>query len=173
MITLVAVHCHTQQHSEYDEDSGRSSVWRNSRCETANAENLRGKIRLDLHCSAETASYLTNDSAWCTTPVKFDFPNDRLVNANPALGWWGLSECVGRDSFTSVKDSKWTSKHVCYAKVADWLRACETSNLSGWLSLNIHHFPSEKWSSWNRTNRTGGYGHVRWTTVVHLRSAIA
>ena len=49
LIMRVASHCHTQQHSEYDKDSGRSKVWRNSRHETANAENSRSKTQhLDL-----------------------------------------------------------------------------------------------------------------------------
>ena len=29
-----------------------------------------------------------------------------------------------------------------------------------WLLLNVHFFPYEKWSDWNRTTPTGDYGHV-------------
>ena len=114
IITRVAAHYHTQQHSEFDEDSGTSSAWRNSRHKTTNAENSCGKTRhLDLR------DFVVVQKRPATEPItlrraqhRFWFPQRSLIGkCCPSLGWWRSSERVGE---TPSLPSKRTSTSVCH-----------------------------------------------------------
>ena len=151
------MHCHTRQHSEYYNGFRKIKRVEELQTQKANAENSCGKTQhLHLHRSVQTASHWTNDSAQSTTPILI---SQTIVWEMQTLPWDDGSHQRASVEISSLP-SKRNSTCVCHTLVADWLRVGETSKLSAWLLLNIHYFPSEKWSGWNRTNRTGGYGHV-------------
>ena len=149
------MHCHMQQHSEFDKDSGISCVWRNSRHRTSNAENSCGKTqRLDLRRIVQKWP-ATEPMTLRRAQHRFWFPEWLFGNCYSALGWGSL-ESIGRGSFAAIK----LNSNKCLQRLGSRLIAfTRNKKLSAWLLLNIHYFPCEKWPGWNQTYRTGGYGH--------------
>ena len=89
---------------------------------------------LKIRRIAETVSYWTNQTAG------FHFPNDCVGNANPALGWSDSLESVVRNSFAGIK----AIFNTCLLGLGRGLIArAQNKQLSAWLLLNIHYFPSE------------------------------
>ena len=140
----------TRQHSEYDADWGRSSVWRNSRQQWANAEICGAKHKILTFVIVQKRPAM-KPMTLRRTQHEFWFPERSVGKCQPCIRIMGSSESVLRGSFAALIAS---------------INACLSWNnqSSPPLLLNIQYFPSEKWSRWNRPNRTGGCGHVVTTT---------
>ena len=84
----IAVQSLTRQHSEYDEDSGRSSAWRISRNETANTENSCGKTQ---HLgSRRRAERVTEPMILRRAQHRSWFPGRSFGKCTPCLGMQAL-----------------------------------------------------------------------------------